>query len=97
MKDTIEEDILAMATTKLTLDSELSKIEGEEPTAGNVEEVAPKEGDEGQTEKRVKNSLLRQIRAKLARTEDEEAKAQALSQTPAPAKVDPSDIKIEDA
>lgn len=87
MKDTIEEDILAMATTKLTLDSEISKVEGDEPGAASGGSGAgaggegAKEGDESATEKHVKSSLLRNIRAKLEQTEGEEAKAaEAMSQ-----------------
>lgn len=92
MKDTIEEDILAMATTKLTLDSEISKVDGDEPSAS----AEAKEGDESVTEKKVKSSLLRNIRAKLEQAEGEEAKAQAQSQlTPAEEPVAGSEIKVE--
>lgn len=99
MKDTIEEDILALATTKLTLDSELSKIDGDEPSANG----GSKEGEEV-TEKKVKNSLLKQIRAKLEQTEGEEAQALATQMAQQPqqaqsnergAKTEPSEVRVE--
>jgi SWI/SNF-related matrix-associated actin-dependent regulator 1 of chromatin subfamily A len=70
VKDTIEEDMFSLATTKLTLDSEVSKIEDDASrqasgTATPVEGEISEDRVDVQVEKKAKQSILRSLRAKL--------------------------------
>ena len=75
VKDTIEEDMFALANTKLALDSEVSKVEQDEISRQNSGTATPVEGEVQDSEvnviaeKKAKKSILMSLRLKLEATQ----------------------------